>query len=197
MALRLVTAPAAEPLDLEFDAKPHLRVDFDDDDAYIGGLITAVREHIEKTEISSALITQTWELVLDNWPGVELRLPKPPLQSVTSIQYYDIDDNPAVTVDSSTYLVDADSWPGRICLRDGQSWPSVTLREIGGVVIRFVAGYGDADDVPAPIRQAMQLILSDWYENRENTLIMPGVGVLPPLPFAARQLLGSYRRRQF
>jgi uncharacterized phiE125 gp8 family phage protein len=128
---------------------------------------------------------------------VELRLPKPPLQSVTSIQYYDIDDNPAVTVDSSTYLVDADSWPGRIYLRDGQSWPSVTLREIGGVVIQFVAGYGDADDVPAPIRQAMQLILSDWYENRENTLIMSGVGVLPPLPFAARKLLASYRRRQF
>jgi len=195
MSLRLVTAPASEPIDLEFDAKPHLRVDFADDDFYISGLITAAREHVEKTELSSALITQTWELVLDAWPGVELRLPKPPLQSVTSIKYTDIDGNES-TLAAATYLVDGDSWPGRLVLRDGQSWPSVTLREIGGVVIRFVAGYGDADDVPTPIRQAMQLILSDWYENRENTLIMPGVS-LPQLPFAARQLLASYRRRQF
>lgn len=197
MALRLITAPATEPLDLEFEVKPHLRVDFADDDFYIAGLLTAVREYVEVTELSSALMTQTWELVMDNWPGVELRLPKPPLQSVTSIKYTNISGTES-TVSSSAYLVDVDSWPGRVVLRDGQSWPSVVLREIGGVVIQFVAGYGDAiEDVPAPIRQAMQLILSDWYENRENTLIVPGVGTLPPLPFAARQLLASYRRRQF
>jgi uncharacterized phiE125 gp8 family phage protein len=197
MALRLITAPAREPLDLELDVKPHLRVDFADDDNYINTLQTAVREYVEVTELSGSLISQTWELVLDTWPTSPLYFPKPPLQSVTSITYTDIDGGSAV-VSSSAYLVDADSWPGRLVLRDGQSWPSVTLQEIGGVVIRFVAGYGSAvEDVPAPIRQAMLLILSDWYENRENTLIVPGVGVIPPMPFAARQLLASYRRRQF
>ena len=197
MALRLVTAPALEPLDLDADAKPHLRVDFNDDNAHILGLITAVRDHVEVTELSSALLSQTWELVLDDWPTSPLTFPKPPLQSVTSITYTDIDGN-SDTVDSSAYLVDADSWPGRLVLRNGQSWPSVTLREIGGVVIRFVAGYGDdIEDVPTPIRQAMLLILSDWYENRENSPMMAGTNEIIALPFAARQLLASYRKRQF
>lgn len=197
MALRLITAPASEPLDIELDVKPHLRIDFNDDDSYLNGLLTAVREYVEKTELSSALVTQTWELVLDSWPTLPLRFPKPPLQSVTSITYIDIDGGSG-TVASSAYLVDVDSWPGRLVLKINQSWPSVTLREIGGVVIRFVAGYGDAiEDVPAPIRQAMLLTISDLYENRENSPIVPGTTEPIRMPFAARQLLASYRRRQF
>ena len=197
MALRLITAPTAEPLDIELDVKPHLRVDFSDDDGYIQSLLTAVREHVEVTELSSALMTQTWELVLDDWPRLPLVFPKPPLQSVTSIKYTDIDGAESI-FSSAAYQVDADSWPGRLVLKIGQSWPTVTLREIGGVVIRFVAGYGGAiEDVPAPIRQAMQLIISDLYENRENSPVITGTIMPVVLPFAARQLLASYRRRQF
>lgn len=196
MALRLVTAPAMEPLTLA-QALAQLRIDFADDDWYVGDLITAVRQHVETTELSSALISQTWELVLDDWPSPSLRLPMPPLQSVTSIKYYDEDGNEA-TYSSANYLVDGDSWPGRLVLKTGSNWPSVTLREINGVVIRFVAGYGDApEDVPAPITQAMRLILSDLYENRENSPIVQGTVQPIALPFAARQLLASYRRRQF
>jgi uncharacterized phiE125 gp8 family phage protein len=196
MALRLINGPEEEILDYG-TVTDHLRVDSTADAAYIDGLVTAVRQRIERTELSSALITQTWELVLDCVPGPEIRLPRPPLQSVTSITFID-QANAETVVNSSNYLVDADSWPGRIVLKSTGSWPSVTLRDIGGVVIRYIAGYGDtATDVPAPIRQAALLMIGDLYENREDTVMMPGQGQTITLPLAARRLLDDYRVRRF
>ena len=62
----LVTAPAAEPLTLA-EAKLHLRVDDTADDALIGALITAARQHAEH-DTRRALVTQTWKLALDASP---------------------------------------------------------------------------------------------------------------------------------
>lgn len=195
MALRRITAPTTEPVSL-IEIKNHLRVDFEDDDTVITNMAAAARVHVETTELSSALISQTWELVMSTVPSSCITLPLPPLQSVTSITFTDV-DAVATVVSASAYLVDADSWPGRIVLKDGQSWPSVNLRKIGGVVVRFVAGYGNTGaDVPMPIRQAILLITGDLYENREETVFTPGqTGVR--LPYAARQLLASYRKRSF
>lgn len=196
MALRLVTPPAITPVELA-TAKLHLRVDINDDDEYIAACIDAAREHIETTELSSALISQTWELVSDSVPGSTIVFPRPPLQSVTSVTFTDVDGNETV-VDDGDYLVDTDSWPGRLVLKADKAWPSVILPAIGGVVIRFVAGYGDAPaDVPMPIRQALLLLTGDFYENRENSQAMPGLVDVVQMPFAVRTLLASYRRRVF
>lgn len=197
MSLNVFTEPATEPLDLETDVKPHLRIDIDDDDGYLAILIKAARQHIEEVELSSALITQTLDLTLDTWPATPLKLPRPPLQSITSITYTDIDGN-TDTVATTVYTSDAASWPGRLTLKQAQSWPTVELAELAGVNIRFVAGYGDdSEDVPEPIRLAMLLMIGDWYENREDSPIVPGVTGTLSMPFAARQLLVRYKNRNF
>ena len=46
MGLKLVSPPEVEPLTLA-EAKAHLRLDTDADDAYVSALITAARERIE------------------------------------------------------------------------------------------------------------------------------------------------------
>ena len=175
--LSLVTAPALEPVSTVV-AKGHLRVDITDDDSYIAGLVAAVRTNLEK-QFDTAFVTQTWELYLDNWPGGdEIPIPLWPLQSVTTVKYTDEDGNES-TYSSDDYLVDAVSRPGRLKLKSSASWPSVTLQELNAVVVRFVAGYGDAaSDVPEPIRQAILVQVGELYENREDLLIAQGVTVM-------------------
>lgn len=163
MNLTLITAPATEPITID-EAKLHLRVDHDSEDTIIDRLITVARRHVELYQ-RRALITQTWQIWLDEWPqdGAK-RLPRPPLQSVTSAKYYGTDDT-EYTFDE--YSVDTDSEPGRVYLNYGESWPSTTLRPAHAIVIEYVAGYGDADDVPRNVVQAMLLLIGHLYENRE------------------------------
>lgn len=167
--LTLVTAPVAEPVTLA-EAKSHLRVEHSDDDQYIDALITVAREWAESFT-RRAFITQTWDLVLDHFPHV-ITVPLPPLQSVTAASFTHVDTAGTTTqVTSTVYTVDTDSEPGRVYEAYGQSWPST--RDIQNAVrCRFVAGYGDAaTDVPAPIRHAIKILVSQWYEHREPVVI--------------------------
>lgn len=190
MTLKLITAPATEPVTAS-EAKSHLRVDTTADDTLIGTLITAARQHVEN-HLRRALITQTWELVMDAFPaGDVIRLPRPPLVSVTSIKYTDEDGNES-TFSSAAYVVDTDSTKGRVVLKSGETWPSDTLAAANGVRVRYVAGYGEASAVPRPIRQAILLLIGTLYENRESVLVAQGVTVAQ-LPFGVEALLMPYR----
>ena len=190
MALKLITAPAAEPVSTS-EAKAHLRVDTTADDTYIGTLITVARQNVE-SHLRRALISQTWEVVLDAFPAGVIRLPKPPLASVTSIKYTDDEGNES-TYSSDNYVVDSDTEPGRVVLKSGQTWPAVTLAAANGVRVRYVAGYGAAgSNVPQAIRQAILLVIGSLYENREDVLVAQGVSI-GVLPFGVVALLAPYR----
>lgn len=190
MVATLVTGPAMEPVSRN-EAKAHLRVDLSDDDTLIDSLITAVRTHVEQV-LSRTLVTQTLDLPLDCFPaGREIRLPRPPLVSVTSVTYTD-DEGNVGSVDAGEYVVDTDRKPGRVVLKNGRAWPAVTLREAAGVRVRYVAGYGDAAAVPGPIKAAILLLVGTLYENREDTLVAQGVTVMQ-LPFGVEALLMPYK----
>ena len=174
-SLNLVTGPTVEPVSLA-EAKLHLRVDINDDDVFISSLVETVRIQLER-QYDTAFVNQSWDWYLDTFPNTSFEIPLWPLSSVTSIKYTDEDDSES-TYSSDNYRVDTASKPGRVILKTAKSWPSVTLKEHNGVVIRFVAGYGaGSTSVPAPIRQAIKLMVGDLYENRENVLIAQGVTV--------------------
>lgn len=179
MTLRLITGPTEEPITLG-ETKEHLRIDLEDDDMLVSAYIKAARELCE-TVTRTALVTQTWELVLDAFPASDrIEIPLPPLVSVTSIKYTSSADV-ETTVTSTDYRVVTTPWPGYIVLKTGYSWPSTTLKEAEGVVIRFVAGYGTAISVPQSIKEGMLLYAGHLYENREGSLVGAGVAaqVLP------------------
>lgn len=150
MTLRLITGPSVEPATVA-EVKLDARIDGGELDETIGLLITSARQSAEEIT-GRALITQTWELVLDRFPFDDrIEIGKLPISSVTSVKYYDV-DGVLQTLDSSLYAVDVDTLPGWIYPVEGESWPSVRDEE-NSVIIRFVAGYGDsASDVPAQIR---------------------------------------------
>jgi uncharacterized phiE125 gp8 family phage protein len=117
-ALNLVAGPTSEPVTLQ-EAKSHLRVTTDDDDALIQSHLEAARERVE-LETGRQLLTATWELWLDRCPGASVSdsasggtagaldlgapawlawndwwarrfidVPRPPLQAVVSVTYVD------------------------------------------------------------------------------------------------------------
>ena len=194
MALSLIAAPATEPISLD-EAKAHLRVSVTDDDALIEALIVAARERAEQ-ETRRALITQTWDAIGRSFPGV-IRLPKPPLESVTHVKYFDT-ANVEQTLSALTFYkvsapAGADAAPGRISLRYGQVWPSVYAEE-DVVTVRFVAGYGDAEDVPRTIKQGMLLAIGNWYANRETAVVGT---IVADLPMGAKALWAAFDARTF
>jgi len=171
-ALILKTAPTVEPVS-SAEAKAHLRVDISTDDTYIGTLITAAREAAENYT-GRAFITQTWEYYLTTFATCgrefnEIILPKAPLQS--AIVTYTDTDGVSQTLSSALYTVDAKGEEGRIVPAYGQAWPS-TRWVPNAVKITFIAGYGDAGTaVPAAIKQAILLMVGQYYEQREDLII--------------------------
>jgi uncharacterized phiE125 gp8 family phage protein len=183
MKLQLVTAPTSEPVSL-IDAKSHMRVEIDTDDALITKFITVARRYSEKIQ-ARAYITQTWDWFLDEFPSAPFDIPLPPLQSITSIKYFDKDET-EFTFASSKYQQDKQGFLGRVTLKFGESWPSDTLRPVNGVVVRFVAGYGNnGSDVPEEILTAIKILIAHWYENRQITDVLKQ----EQIPLSAHDLL--------
>jgi uncharacterized phiE125 gp8 family phage protein len=155
------------------------------EDNLLSALITAAREYCEGFS-NRAYITQTWELWQDNFPSADyIRLPLPPLQSVTSIKYYDT-ANVEATMNAADYYVDTKAEPGKVGLAYSKSWPSTTLRPFNGVCVTFVAGYGLAAAVPQRVKQAMLLLVGHWHLNREASVIG---SVSREIEFAVKALL--------
>lgn len=202
-SLALVTPPAVEPVTLA-EVKLLARIDTDDEDSLLDSFITAARQAAENFTRRS-YITQTWRMSLDlacepwadnlpegvydlpqaaiygDLPNV-IRLPKQPIQSVTSIVSFDT-DNTQSTYDPSNYTLDAAG--ARIYLNQGSLWPS-NMRPADAMRVTYVAGYGSAaTDVPQPIRTAIAMHVAQLYETRG----MCGCDTPP----GCQQLLQQYR----
>lgn len=187
--LSLVTAPTFEPLSLD-QVKLHLKVDTNDDDTLIRSLIIAAREYCENF-LSRRLVTSTWDMMLDSFPGdqiSQIEIPYPPLQSVTSITYLD-SAGVSTILSTSLYGVDVARFKGRVYPAFSQIWP-VTRFIQAAVTIRYVAGFGTAQAVPESIKAAMKLVIGNWYENRESTIAGT---IINTVPAALEHLLWSQR----
>lgn len=195
MSLSLVTGPRKEPIDLAL-AKAHLRLDTDTENTLIDALIRSSREYAEAFT-GRPLITQTWDDKRDGFPcdGGPIWLPKSPVSAVSSITYLDT-AGATQTWSSSDYRTDLPTGPkaakARITPGHGLSYPS-TYGVMNAVTVRFVCGYGTSGDaVPAPILQAMLLLIGHGYQTREPVMVGVGIGAVQ-VPLSVEQLLWPYR----
>lgn len=201
MPLQRIVDPTVEPMTLD-EAKLHLRVDHTLDDALITAMISACRDFAE-TKTQRSLMTQTWVLTLDSFPGPSLMgvpfgrayslpehaiiLERPPVQSITSIKYLDTSSTQQ-TMPTTDYVdltnggaqrVDA---PVRITPVFGKIWP-INQPQIGAVQVQYIAGYGNAgSNVPGGLKAWMKLRLGAMYENREEIAVGQRI-VVSELPF--------------
>jgi hypothetical protein len=157
-----VIPPVSDPVTLA-DAKQFARIEFNDDDALVTGLITGAREYIE-TDQMRALNTSVYTVFFMGFPwtggyynrlvrsmgpnpwwlptaqGI-IMLPRPPMQMILSVGYVDPTSGIQNYVLPSNYLFSNNSTPGRIMPIYGAVWP-LARPQIDAVQITYVAGYG-------------------------------------------------------
>lgn len=152
MKLKVHTQPATEPVTAD-EAKTALSIDGTARDTQITAAIIAARQEIE-AYTNRALITQTLEVAFDELPDDIVELPRPVLQSITSVTHYD-DASTATVVNAANYHVDTYGEPGGFALNTDSEWPTGTPRTTNTLIVRYVAGYGAASDVPRALREAV------------------------------------------
>lgn len=161
MTLFRTVNPAAEPVTLA-EAKSHLRVTHESEDALVSGLIAAARQEVER-QTGLALIEQDWRLVLDAWPAEDvIELRRHPVSQILSVTIYD-GDGAASLLPSPNYQLDAASRPARLLVIERPA-PGLC---INGIEIDFRAGFGAAGtDVPDLLKRSMLMLIAHWYEFR-------------------------------
>ena len=200
--LTLITPPVDLAVPLA-DAKEHLRVDHDADDAFIEALVESAAGMIDGPDgIGFCLQKQTWRLDLDGfdefgwgrlhstddrrrWDGrrdLRIRLPLRPVVSVESIEYVDTSGGEQL-LDAANYRVSIAG--GSATLTPVSSWPT-PRDEPGAVRIEFKAGEG----TPAALRAAILLMVGHLYEHRETV----NVGnIVQEMPLAWSSIIERYR----
>lgn len=200
MALAPVVPPAvAAALDWDAEVKSHLRLGNDEERGRIESVLVPAATIALETYTGRAFVTQTWRLHLDAFPGGDavIRVPKPPLQSVTHVKYLDTDGTWR-TLDPARYIVSPRSGlyalPGLVTPAYADYWP-VTRGQVDAIEIQFVCGYGDhGADVPSPLRAAMLIHVGEQFERREE--VITGT-IVQEVPLTSRILAHPFRVMRF
>ena len=162
-------------------ARRHLRLDESDTDAVetdlIADAVAAAAGHLDgRTGIlNRALLTQTWQVT--GWRpgrcprglGLGFVLDLAPIQAVTTVEV--LDGGAYTALPAATWrMVRLPGERVAVLPAPDTAWPSVDL-DPEAWRITFRAGYGDtADALPAPIRSALLLMVSDLFDNRDGKI---------------------------
>lgn len=157
----LNTAATELPLTLD-ECKAELFVLGADDDVLILRQLRVATETVE-IDSSRALMTQTWKVHFPSFL-TELEIRKPPVASVSSITYLDVDGN-TQTLSSSVYETElaSENLPARIHELSGQTWPVTATEKYNAVTVTFVAGWTTQVLLPPRAKQAVIFKLRDLY----------------------------------
>lgn len=181
--------PAAEPLTTD-EAKAQCRAEsITTDDALFDALVAAGRSYIEQYT-STKLITQTVEMRCGGFDDFTA-LPMAPLQSISGVAYLDPDGN-GQTLDAAIYQPLLYGLVPSIRLKPLQSYPPI-LAVKDAITVTAIAGYGSSGaNVPPPIIHALKLIISQWYDNREEFVFERAT--FAQLPNGVSGLLANFLR---
>lgn len=187
--LKRTIAPSASVVTVA-TAKAHLRVDDDDSDTYISSLIEVASDVVGEMA-GKALINQTWQLQIGMTTGRSpVYLPNAPVSSITSIAYFDTDDQ-SQSEDTADYTLTGDNDTAWLVPAGTRVWPSMYDRP-DALTVTYVAGYGASPDkVPANLRHAALMLVGHWFENREAA--NHPAALVKEIPFAVQALIDQSR----
>lgn len=158
----------------------------------LGDCIDAAAKVVEG-DTGRQLLTATYDVSWRRFPGSygELVLPRVPVTSVTSVKYYATDGT--LTTLSSTLYSTNDGSPyasAYIIPAFNEQWPS-TRGHDRDVVVRFVCGYGDREDIPKELKLQVAILAMGFFRER-----MPQACGATSGPSMAFQVLSQFNRHQ-
>lgn len=179
----IVTPP--EPLVTVAAAKDHLKVDDDEQDALIEGIIAAVSTHLDGPQgiLGRAIGLQELQARFDAFePLAEVSLPCSPIVALTAIEWLGADRQTRTGDLADVELIGHDVLPVRSAPWNGLYVGREALR------VTYRAGY---DEVPAAIRVAALMMVDDLFRNRGSVTSYDLSTV--PTPATPWALLSPYR----
>jgi len=135
-------------------------------DAELEDRVRGITEEVEH-KIGRALIEQTWEMSLNEFPRAgAIKLPPAGLLAVGQVKFHDV-DGVLQTLHPDDYLVDTKSAPGWLLPAPGCAWPATQAQRVNAVEIQYVCGYGPTEaDVPPAIKEyILGMIENHYYPN--------------------------------
>lgn len=178
-----VATPGAEPVTLDL-VKSYLRLDSSDEDVVLASLISAARNHLEKSCGVRFAARSAVPLLCDSFSDLA-RLPEAPVTAVVSISYLDTTGS-SQTLATSVYEPRLDGLEPSIVLKPSQSWPSIQLNSR----ITVTCDIGEAIADPE-IQLAILQLTGHSYNNRSTVVI--GETVVEP-PFTVNAFITNHRR---
>ena len=175
-SLKLITPPTVEPVTVA-EVKIYTHIDHDVDDDLITSWIKTARILAENYQ-RRAYYEQVWEMSFDDFPTLPILIPRPPLTSIDFIHYYD-SDNTMTNMDLDEFIIDTNHEPGRLAHAYNEIWPSVTLKPIDSVRIRYTCGFQEMysttttfapenTTIPENVKDAIYLYCAYRNENRSG-----------------------------
>lgn len=180
MGLTLIT-PAAGQIVTVAEVKTLARLFDATFDDLLADHIAQAQEQIEAIT-GRTLSPQVWKLTIDGFADA-IRLPKGPVTSVSSVQYYDT-TGALQTIPAENYTLDLTSDPQWLIANELTPWPD-TLDAVNAVEITFAVGFTNhADPAYKAAQRAVRALALHWYEGGNLGQIPDGIRTIV-FPFTA------------
>jgi len=167
------------------DLKAHLRVTHTQEDTLISALRSAAISWVEE-HCNIKLGSYTARGYLPDWRVAYF--PIGPVTAITEVKYQTTADKDyttdLTTLATTLWYTDEITQPARIAFRD---YPTTYDYALTPVVVTFTAGY---TTMPAPVLQAIRLLVAHMYENRQEEVIGT---ITTRLKFGLEALLNPFR----
>ncbi len=218
MGLACITPALTDPVTLdELKSHARIASDFTADDDDLRFWLTAATDWVQRRigrQFVNATFRQTWDAShgqhqhhhssfgmagsgwhtgaasgwLSQHQQTVFKLDRQPVQSISSVTYYDSDDVQQ-TMDAAAYWTDTNSTPPKIVPRS--TWPCINWCRPAALTVEYVAGYGiSSTDTPAMLKQAVKILAATWYNQREAWL--GGNFIAKEIPFGIESICSMY-----
>jgi len=167
-------------------AKTHCKIETGSEDNWLVGELKRAERYCENMVPGGfQIMPATFDLPVSRWWRM-LTLPRKPLQSVTSVKYFDVNnaEQTAATTYYNVFAADLRQ-PGTVELAPGQTWPDVEDERDYPITVRFIAGCL----APVTAVAATNVLTSTGRAFHDNDLVRfwnsGGVGAALPTPLKA------------